>query len=329
MAYFLLRARKHRTAFVFVASGFVLLAVAVLGLDRLRSMTIGLDLRVTEVAFSSSELQPLFVGFRVSHVEVRAPAGVVDLPRPLQSRENSGLSLSAAVLEGDTGIVSVDALLVAPGTRIRLGRLNGRGRYRLTLDKPKAPLTLTVQGPVDVKVADHASTTVFEHWGQVVFFVPDTAELEVEFTLAGSESVSFFPAFYADDLDFTRTVWFQKDSLRLLRQVSGIEGGTYTLESLGGEQRAVRPGQSLGFKTSKGLLRHLRADETGMDLGFYGEVTGMWGGARGVRRRLMPSSLSWFVARQTPMTLIGAALTIIGLLGTLGVLQRARKFWSE
>ena len=121
----------------------------------------------------------------------------------------------------------------------------------------------------------------------------------------------------ATGLSFSRVDQSLDPVNTILRRVSSIKSGTLYLESLGGQERAVRDGESLEFDESSGIIRSLRLTDAGLVLRFRGTVSGMRTGWGDAQRTLMPSLLEWLKAQHGLSLLWGAALYVLGILVSL------------
>lgn len=323
------RPRPHgrRRAAVAVVIFGVLLLISVLGLLRVPSTTVALDIGAREVGFVSTAQQPLTDRFPISYLGSLGSTGVVDLPRsrthPPATYPATSVVLWTDNENGQVGHAILRELVIPDSGRIRLRHATPESPYRLTIDGPIGELALDVKGAVHLTVPGALDELLHFDRAGTVTFSPAADTTVLEFTLGGPLPVRFFPQLYAAALDLTRLDVFRLDTLSVDRKSSSIAGGSIRFESLRGEEAAIHSGQWLEFDQSEGVIHQLDLTDDLINLKFFGEVEGMKVGARQVRRNLMPTVLQWLRARQTLGLVWGAVFALIALV------EFAAKIWRS
>jgi hypothetical protein len=138
-------------------------------------------------------------------------------------------------------------------------------------------------------------------------------EVDVNFRFPSRSTGSFSPYLSADTVSLVRVDELLGTEQTVVRRVSTVLSGILYFESLGGQERRLRPGERIEFESSIGEIRALRLADSHIAFGFHGQVSGMTTGRDANRISLMPTYLEWLRARHSLSLLWGSTLYLFGL----------------
>jgi hypothetical protein len=207
------------------------------------------------------------------------------------------LRLSSRGEASQPGTVSLAPVSLAPGTEVSFRRGTDSTRYRMSFKGSALPVTVNVQGRLDVMVSAGASEPVDFGPPKPIALQPDArgTDLAIDPTdrsrdlLSGSLAIDRLALFRIDErVDPTRTV---------VHLVSTIVSGTLRVPATGGQGQVLRSGEGLRFGEARGELRSLQLADGGLALGFRGEVRQMQACSRATCQSLMPTYFESLRAR--------------------------------
>jgi hypothetical protein len=301
--------------------GITLAIVSILLFARVRTTEIELDVSVSEVSFGSPRQQVLADAMTLSTLGVSG-LQEIQLPRSggrdaqtLRASDGPGsaIRLSTGSDSGREATVTLATLSVPAGTRVWLRSTAVPQEYRLSIKSPPLVLRADVSGQVEVGLPHTPREQLRFVPPKSILLRSGSEEVDVNFRFPSRSTGSFSPYLSADAVSLVRVDELLGAEQTVVRRVSTVLSGTLYFESLGGQERRLRPGERIEFESSIGEIRTLRLADTQIAFGFHGQVSGMTTGRDANRISLMPTYLEWLRARHSLSLLWGSTLYLFGL----------------
>ncbi len=289
---------------------------------RTSSTEVAMELKVSEFSFVLPTAQALTDEMTVSRVGVSGLTAI-DLPDPQPgpgaTRREPDIYVAADGSGPYAGAVSVNAIVLPAGSRITLKKLDGTGRYALTLRGATSELAVSVIGPTRLVVPPTVNDVRRFPFPRRVTLMPDPRLVTLDVTIADTSRKrrTFRSPLPAESLFFFRIDRLDDALHTLVRQVSTIDSGTLYFESINGGARPLRAGEAIHFARSHGEISDWLLADDGIVLRFRGRVAGMSSGSGDIRRSLMPTVLDWLRAQHGLSLLWGTTAYGVGLFITV------------
>jgi hypothetical protein len=142
-------------------------------------------------------------------------------------------------------------------------------------------------------------------------------QTNLDLTFPTLPAPSFSSQINVADISLFRIAEHSDTKETIVRRVSTILNGTVYFESLDGMERKLRPAEGIRFASSKGEIRTLDLDDSGLAVKFHGYVSGLDTGSDNERRSLMPTLLEWLRAQHGLLLLWGSALYLFTIAATV------------
>ena len=290
-----------------------------------RNTEIGLDVALSEIAFSLDGKQTLAPTIRLASVgvsglrkiELSDMTGADD--RTIASGDGSA-AIRLAGLEQHKGSITLQEMELPSATRVTL-RAAGQQRYQLSIDPPPGglpPFPVNFEGPVGIAVPGEPLQKLSADHGQAMMY-PGPVRLDLVLEVDPGTRLELAQQWHVKDLSLARLERVMNDRQTSIRKLSTLLGGTLYMDSLNSERRTLRPGEAIEFESSLGYLRTLSFDANSISLQYQGITRGMTTGFGETRTDLMPTMLEWLRARHGLTLLWGSTLYVFGMV--VGVLR--------
>jgi hypothetical protein len=319
------RPNRWLPAAIFAAT---LVVASVLLFTRVPTTTIEFGGTFTGLGFVSPLEQPLNRPLDVSALGAVGLKGA-QLPEEVVLRNGAVPAIRIAIdstKDGRRGSIVVDRIVVPAGTHVWLSRTELPRQYRISFRSTKpVPLTVhvDVMGTVAIAPANAQATTTTLRAPRPVEFTGTTSALDLDLTLAPGTPAPRWQQIEARDLQVYRVENDQDTDRPLARPISTILSGSIFFESLGGNERKLRPGEMLRFGAASGTILTMDLRDEGIAATFQGDVRAMRTGVGDHPRSLMPTLLDWLRQRQGLSLLWGTALYLFGVITTF------RRWWRK
>ena len=308
-----------------VLCGSLLVASALLFL-RVPSTDVELRVVASEVGFTLAASQELLRSTPLSALGVSGLRGV-ELPSngraaahgAIQSGDPTGptaVRLAPDSLGPRRGTVDLAPITLPSSTEVRVQQGTVPHQFRLSFATQRdsaIALEAHVFGLVSAAVAGSPSTRLDLAAPKSVTLVPGSGDVDLDLTFSSPVASVFAQQLAVRALALDRVDQTPYRDETIARILSTIRSGTLYLESLGGEARQLRPGESLAFAETRGSIRSIELREDGVALEFAGRVRGMRIGFADGGRSLMPTWLEWLKARHGLSLMWGTAFYLFGL----------------
>ena len=318
--------------------GITLLIVTLLLAVRVQKTEIELELALSEVQFELSKPVILADTMILSALGV-SELREIQLPR---ARNLDGSSRSAQSLSwsGATGIalrlsvindlkprgtITLTALFLPAGTRVRISRTEISDQYRVLLEvseQNRLHLQVSVKGTLQVALSGAPAEKLVYSIPRAIQMQAASNQVTLDLTLPTETQASFAPHLPVQALVFARTDQFVDTTGIYTRRVSTVLSGMLYFTDLNSREYPLRTGEGLQFKQSNGQMRILTMENGRLVLKFHGYVRKMTTGWEENRKNLMPSWLEWLSARHS------LALLWVTTLFLFGLVDRVFKWWK-
>lgn len=304
-------ARRKRWPVITIL-GATLAIVSVLLFARVRATEIELDLSLSELGFQLPRQQVLADVMKLSTLGVSGLENV-RLPR-MGNQDGTSIQLWNDADSVNKGTVTLAAMILPAGARIWLRPTGIPLQYRLSVKSTALQLRADVNGQIGIGLPGMPREKInFTSPGSILLQTgSNIVDLDLGFLHADKNT--FSGQLMADSLSFFRIDEHVDPELFLMRRVSTILSGTVYFESLGGQERRLRPGEELDFDWSRGEIRTLTLQDDHIRFAFHGRVRGMTTGVEEHRYSIMPTYLEWLKARHGLSLLWGTTLYFFGLI---------------
>ncbi len=240
----------------------------------------------------------------------------------------------AADMQADTqaGSLVLQPIVLPAGAQVALQVVEEGRALRLQISAPKLVLRISVQGPVQWVAAGSAA----ERWNATVpqaldvYAGADAVDLVLvprAGTAPGSPLLQWEAPLAVAALSFAVVDPQSLAAVPLApagptlappamqpRQVSTLQSGTLSFDSLQGRTRTLRSGETLHWRAATGTVQSLRWRGAGIEWHYAATVVDLSTGLGPNAHSLMPSWLDWLQARHGLWLLWGALLSGFGLL---------------
>ena len=239
----------------------------------------------------------------------------------MSDREGDGLGRSVVALRADagnpscTGTITFDPMLLPANSRVWLRGTPAANRLRMSLLAPGAVMHATVDGCVEQTAGRGGAVRVSGTRAITVRLGHEEADVDIAVTDA--TPLAFAPSVSSTALSVAHVERLSQDGATHVRQVSTLTSGRLFLLSLNGQERALRFGEAITFRHTRGELRSIEPNGPVIALRFHGQVSGMATGFDATARDIMPTWLEWLRNNQSLSLLWGSALYGLGLFATL------------
>jgi hypothetical protein len=316
--------RKRWPVIVILAA--TLAAVSLLLFAHVRTTEIELDLSLSELGFRFPRQQALADVMQLSSIGVSG-LQKIQLPRVgdkdartiLQS-DAAGASILLSAGGSDSsakGTISLSTLTLMAGSHVGLRPTDLPKQYRLSIKSREWLLRIGVSGLVDVALPGAPAEQLNLKIPGLITLQPDTNIVDLDLRVKNSSKKTFSDQMIVDSLSFFRIDQYTDPEHTVVRRASTVLSGTLYFESLGGQERRLRPGEELDFELSQGEIRTLELQNDHIALAFHGRVQGMTSGEDEHRYSIMPTYLEWLKARHGLTLLWGSTLYLFGLILTV------------
>jgi hypothetical protein len=292
-----------------------------------------LDLTTSGVGFVLSTEQALSDLLNLSalgvsgQIETQVPRpreGATDLALASEPDQHRAINLSIESNSVPASSITLAALILPDGTRVRIAPTEITSQYRISLRKAGLELRVDVNGSIMITVPGGPTERREFNRPQSVVIQSGADDVNLDLSLLDSaEPKRFSHQLFIRDLSLFSIEELPGKQHTLVRRVSTVLSGAVYLESLNGKELPLRPGAPLRFKQSSGEIRTVSLSENGVNLQFHGFVTGMSTGSEENPRNLMPTYLEWLRVRHGLSLFWGAVLYLftlsVGLLRWWGV----------
>jgi hypothetical protein len=303
--------------------GATLAILSLLLFARVRSTEIELNLTLSELGFSFPRQQALADVMQLSSIGVSG-LQKIELPRtgdqdPRTLLRSAGSGSSVLLTTGDPdstnrGTISLSTLNLMPGAHVWLRPADIPNQFRLSVKGRDWLIRLGVNGQIAAVLAGQPRTRLDLRIPGLITLQPDSDIVDMDIQVRNSAKKIFSDQMIVDSLSFFRIDEFVDPDHTLIRRASTILSGTLYFESLGGQERRLRPGEELDFEGSRGEIRTLELRDGHIGLAFHGRVRGMTSGVEDHRYNIMPTWLEWLKARHGLGLLWGTTLYVFGLI---------------
>ncbi len=316
-------ASLHGHAIAAVALLSTLTVSSILLLVHMRQTEIGLDLSLSEVAFSLDGEQTLapmarLASFGASGLEKIELSDLSGQPGRTISIGDGSAGLLLALPEKQKGSIMVFGVALPAATRASLQAV-GPQRYRLSMDPPQGrlpPFQASFEGPVRVAVVGEPAMTRQAGLAQATMY-PAAGRVSLDFEVAPGTTIDLAQQWRINGLTLARLERFMDANRTSIRSISTLLSGTLYMDSLNSEQRVLRAGEAIRFEDSLGEVRRLSIEAHPISLQYQGAVRGMTTGFGETRTDLMPTVLEWLRTRHGISLLWGATLYVFGMVAAV------------
>jgi hypothetical protein len=286
---------------------------------RVPVVEIELDLAVSELSFRSAQTQrltntilPSAVGLSGAR-ELQPPRSAAGLLAPTAADPGTATSISIAADAVRPGTLTLEAIMVAPGTKVSVGLGDAESQYRLSLMERSVELRASLHNWLLVGTPGAPAQPVDFASPQPMVVQTDPRQTQLELTLPGPARNLFAGGLSVDRLSLVRIDQLIEPDRSFVRLRSTIRSGSIYFESLDGRERKLRPGAALRFGMLDGEIREILLQDDHIEVRFHGRVRGMAIGHRDNARSLMPTYLQWLEARHGLILLWGTTIYLFGL----------------
>jgi hypothetical protein len=302
--------------------GTTLTIVSILLFARVRSTEIELDLSLSELGFRLPQQQVIADVMKLSTLGV---SGLKEIQLPRIGKQDahtfhqsdgsaSSIQLSNETDSIHTGTITLATLALPVGTHIWLRPTEIPLQYRLSIKNTKLLLRADVNGFVGIGIPGIPREQLNFTSPKSILLQSGPNIVDLDLSFQNLSKNTFSRQLIADSLSFFRIDEHSDPELTIVRRVSTILSGTLYFESLGGQERQIRPGEEIDFKLSQGEIRTLQLQDDHISFAFHGRVRGMTSGIEEHRYSIMPTFLEWLRARHGLTLLWGTTLYFFGLI---------------
>ena len=289
---------------------------------RVNQTEIELNVAVSDVDMELSEAAVLTGPMRLTALgisglrSVRLPRQDSDEDRTAGPSEGSdiALRLSSGVDASSVGSITLATIITSKGANVSLSSGEAPGQFRLSIRSDALSLHADVAGPIDAGLAGERPERMILPIPKAIAMDgrPDGVDLDV--VVAAKSKGSFTSLLPVDKLSLFRIDDVSGAENTLVRRVPTVLSGALYFQALNGQERRLRPRESLRFRVARGELRtlELRGDHIG--IAFHGHVQGMSTGSDENPVDLMPTYLDWMKARHGLSLFWGTTAYLLTLL---------------
>jgi hypothetical protein len=294
--------------------------VSLLLFTRVRTTDIETEITATEVSFTLAKDQVVnaaldLAGIGLSgewHVQL-PPFGSTGQDTADNADLPTAIALAPSKIEDRHGSVTLTPLRLPAGTRMTIRRSDLWRQYRVSIEGNAMQIEAVVYGPVTAMFAGSQARTFEAKSPRAIIAQGGPHEVDLDLTFVALPQSPFAPQLEVRDLSLSRIDEYPGQDTTLIRRVSTIVSGKLYLESLDGQERTLRSGETLVFADSRGEMRSVVLTRDALTLKFHGRVSGMRTGTGEAYRSLMPTWLDWLQARHGLALLWGTTLYVFGL----------------
>ncbi|MHA4808845.1 hypothetical protein ACX0G9_12095 [Flavitalea flava] len=319
-------ARRKRWPVIAILAA-TLAIVSVLLFARVPATEIELDLTLSEVGFQFARQQVFADVMKLSTLGVSGLENI-RLPRmgnqdartigQADGSDSSGSGTSIQLWDKEDsvnkGTVSLATIILPKGTRVWLRPTEIPLQYRLSVKSTALQLRADVNGQIGMGLPGMPQEKISFTSPRSILLQSGQNIVDMDLGFLHADKNTFSCQLMVDSLSFFRIDEHVDPEHTIMRRVSTILSGTVYFESLGGQERRLRPGEEIDFDWSKGEIRTLTLQDDHIRFAFHGRVRGMTTGVEEHQYSIMPTYLEWLKARHGLSLLWGTTLYFFGLI---------------